>query len=53
MVSDCCFSFQVLFGLGDHFATTVAHLSPSYALSVAIVFLPLHFRTARCLSSLP
>ena len=31
--------FQVRCGLRDHFATTVAHLSPSCALSVAIVYL--------------
>ena len=31
--------FQVSCGLRDHFATTVAHLSPSCALSVVIVYL--------------
>ena len=30
--------FQVACGLGDHFATTVAHLSPKCALSVAFMF---------------
>ena len=30
---------QVDYWLGDHFATTVAHLSPSCALSVVIVYL--------------
>ena len=30
---------QVACGLGDHFATIVAHLSPSCALPVAIVYL--------------
>ncbi len=30
---------QVDYGLGDHFAITVAHLSPKCALSVVIVYL--------------
>ena len=38
MVSDCCFSFQVLFGLRDHFATTVAHLWASCITAVAFSF---------------
>ena len=48
MVSDCCFFFfQVLFGLRDHFATTVAHLWASCALSVAVRFLVFSFRFCR------
>ena len=38
---------QVARRLGDHFATTVAHLSPICVLSVAIVFLPFRFSRIR------
>ena len=34
---------QVDCGLGDHFATTVAHLSPKCALSVVFQFSPFRF----------
>ena len=48
MVSDCYFSFfQVLFGLRDHFATTVSYLWASCALSVAVRFLVFSFRFCR------